>query len=87
MDNTGVEVLSCGKNEVNKERESVVLYLHGNPIARRRLDLGTLEITTAGWNTTTTKERLNGIPGVRVHTKAYQLFLNDKPWDGNWIAI
>lgn len=76
-DNTRVEVSSTEAN----------LFLHGNLIARRYLMTGETEITTAGWNTTTTKERLNGLPGVRLHTKAYQLYLNDKPWDGSWTTV
>lgn len=36
------------------------LALHGNTIARWTED-GRLEITLAGWNTPTTRERINGI--------------------------
>lgn len=36
------------------------LALHGNTIARWAED-GRLEITLAGWNTPTTRERINGI--------------------------
>jgi hypothetical protein len=61
------------------------MYLHGNMIAK--IDNGDLFITTCGWNTPTTKERLNGLSGVRVNTKAYQLYLNGKPWDGDWIKV
>lgn len=38
-----------------------VLELHDNPIAQITEEI--LSITTAGWNTNTTKERLNGLPG------------------------
>jgi hypothetical protein len=42
--------------------ESVTLWLHGNVIARRRFDVpGVIEVTLAGWNTRTTRERLNGL--------------------------
>lgn len=61
------------------------MYLHGNMIAK--IEEGNLFITTCGWNTPTTKERLNGLAGVRVNTKAYQLYLNGKPWDGDWIKV
>jgi hypothetical protein len=61
------------------------MYLHGNMIAK--IDNGDLFITTCGWNTPTTKERLNGLSGVRVNTKAYQLYLNGKPWNGDWIKV
>jgi|TARA_R110002020_G_C15900490_1_gene740933 hypothetical protein len=61
------------------------MYLHGNMIAK--IDNGDLFITTCGWNTPTTKERLNGLSGVRVNTKAYQLYLNGEPWNGDWIKV
>ena len=35
------------------------LTLHGNTIARR--EHGAIQISSAGWQTTTTKERLNGL--------------------------
>lgn len=64
------------------------LRLHGNIIARKlSIEPYRIEITTAGWNTATTKERLNGIPGVYVCTKARQLYLNGEPWDGAWSSI
>lgn len=71
----------------------VVLKLHGNPIARRDLATGKLEITNAGWPTVTTRERLNGLPGVRVWQAKHVQYLAtfDSPsgieWDGNWIAV
>lgn len=61
------------------------LFLFGNKIAEFR---GTeLWITTAGWDTKTTKERLNALPGVRLYHSNKQLYLNDKLWDGNWIKV
>lgn len=56
------------------------LILRGNMIAK--LAFGKLWISTAGWNTVTTRECLNGIPGVSVYQRKGQLYLNDKPWDG-----
>jgi hypothetical protein len=61
-----------------------VLYLHGNAIARRRGRV--LQVTLAGWNTSTTRERLQAA-GVRVHTKAGQAYLNDKAWSGDWVTV
>ena len=37
-----------------------LMYLHGNLIAERASD-GVLRMTLAGWNTPTTRERLNGL--------------------------
>ena len=48
-----------GNTEVIVENGKTTLYLHGNPIARK---IGPrVEVSTAGWKTNTTKERLNGL--------------------------
>lgn len=69
----------------NTHTDGESLFLHGNRIARK-VD-GKLEVTTCGWNTPTTKERLNALPGVRVNTKAHQLYLNGKAWDGKPVLV
>ena len=66
------------------------LGIFGNEIAL--LDrAGELKISArldeTGDITTTTKERLNGLPGVGVHVSRHELFLNGKSWDGDWIVI
>jgi hypothetical protein len=65
-----------------------VLTLFGNEIAYLYNDPErTLSITNAGWFSNTTKERLNGIPNVRIHQKNYNWYLNDKEWDGKLINV
>lgn len=65
-----------------------IMKLHGNSIAFRYNDpKKTLSITNCGWQTQTTKERLNGINGVYIYQKAGQWFLNGKEWDGELIDI
>jgi len=44
-------------------------------------------ITNAGWQSNTTKERLNGLSGVSIYQKNFQWFLNGKPWNGDWITV
>jgi hypothetical protein len=66
--------------------ERWVLKLHGNTIATID-ELGVLSISNAGWASNTTKERLNGIPGVRIHQKNWTWYLNGEEWDGNWKRI
>lgn len=69
----------------NKEGKTY-LRLFDNIIAK--LDKNNeLFITTAGWNSVTTRERLNGLSGVRLGTKKGQLYLNNVPWDGKLINI
>lgn len=65
---------------------STHLILHGSTIATLH-DNGMLEITTCGYNTNTTRDRLNGLRGVTVRTKLGQLYLNGKKWDGKLITI
>lgn len=65
-----------------------VMELHGNAIAWLYNDPErTLRITNAGWETRTTKERLNGLPGVEISQKSWQWFLNGKEWDGQPIDV
>tara|TARA_R110002012_G_scaffold25423_2_gene84270 strand:+ start:2376 stop:2798 length:423 start_codon:yes stop_codon:yes gene_type:complete len=64
------------------------LVLHGNVIAYRHPDLNrTISITNCGWQTTTTKERLNGIEGVNIVQRNFQWYLNGVAWDGNLIDL
>lgn len=63
----------------------IYLYLHGNVIAKRIN--GTLSISNCGWFTNTTRERLNGLPGVSICQRKGQWYLNGSPWDGEWIDI
>ena len=62
------------------------LKLHGNTIATID-ELGVLSVSNAGWASNTTKDRLNGIPGVRVHQKNWNWYLNGQEWDGGWKRI
>ena len=65
-----------------------ILLLHGNEIAYRYNDVDrTLSITDCGWQSVTTKERLNGIPNVQIQQRNFEWFLNGKQWNGNLIDI
>lgn len=65
----------------------VVLRLHGNAIAQRLLGSNDIEVSNAGWFSNTTKERLNGIPGVSVVQRKGVWFLNGEEWDGKWEIV
>jgi hypothetical protein len=58
------------------------VLLHGNKIVKR--ENGKVFISTAGWNTRTTIERLNAFTNKRVYVKKGQLMLGEQVWDGNW---
>ena len=67
------------------------VYLHGNKIVRR--DSDGLYMSLAGWNTPTTRERLNGIASVlglnaSFTQKAFEPYLNGKLIDdSNWYKV
>jgi hypothetical protein len=65
---------------------STQLRLHGNTIAILN-DNRVLEITTCGYNTNTTRDRLSALKGVIVRTKLGQLYLNGEKWDGKLTTI
>jgi hypothetical protein len=65
-----------------------ILTLFGNEIAYLYNDPErTLSITNCSYFTNTTKERLNGIPGIRINQKNYIWYLNGIEWDGKLIDI
>jgi hypothetical protein len=68
------------------------IFLHGNKIAEFQSLFSNdgnknINITLAGWNTPTTRERLNGLEGVRVSTRKGQAYLNGKAWGGEWVTV
>lgn len=62
------------------------LLLHDNIIAKLTIFDG-LCISSAGWNTNTTKERLNGLEGVSIYQKNFTWYLNDREWTGQWVSV
>ncbi len=68
------------------------LLLHNNIIAILHPD-NTLMISNAGWQSNTTKERLNGVirlSGINIepiYQKNWQWYLNGEEWNGELIAI
>jgi hypothetical protein len=77
-----------GATQVDVQDNGVAsLLLHGNKIATNSPVEG-LYINLCGWNTPTTRERLNGLPSVRIHTKDGQAFLNGSPIPSDgWIKV
>ena len=69
----------------NTHTDGVSLWLHGNRIAYH--ENGDVYVSLCGWDTNTTRERLNGIHGVHVTTKQGQAFLNGKPWGGDYVNV
>lgn len=76
---------SSSNTKVTVSPDETRLLLHGNCIAINAG--GVLSVTTAGWPSNATKERLNGLPGVRVNRKKGDLYLNGVLWDGKWTVV
>ena len=72
--------------EVSIVAGSTYLILHGNIIAIKE-ENGSLFIKNAGWQSNTTKEKLNGLDGVSICQKNFEWYLNGKEWDGKIIEI
>jgi hypothetical protein len=78
LSNTKVKVL---------ENVTILLY-QDNPIAYLYNDpQRTLSIQNCGWFSNTTKERLNGLPNVKISQKNFVWYLNGKEWNGNLIDV
>ena len=80
------ETFKKSNMEVDEGYGQFRLKLHGNVIATID-ELGVLSVSNAGWASNTTKERLNGIPGVRVNQKNWNWYLNGNEWSGEWTRI
>ena len=69
----------------NSRTDGDCLWLFENKIAEWRG--GNLWITDAGWDSKTTKERLNGLSGVRISARRGVWFLNGREWNGEWTNV
>ena len=82
------EAFKKANTEVKVLPNVTVLLLHGNEIAYRYNDPErTISITNAGWESNTTKERLNALPNVHIQQKKFVWYLNGKKWDGGLIDV
>jgi hypothetical protein len=77
-----------GNMEVSSDQFTNRMWLHGNLIALKDHVNNVFKVSLAGWNTPTTRDRLNGITGVSIHTKNGQAYLNGNKMDNNsWYII
>jgi len=69
---------------VTVEPGVITLLLHGNAIMRK-VPNGPIEVSTGGYNSVTTRERLNALPGLSVRQHKGDLYLNGYLWeDQDW---
>ena len=76
----------CKHDEVewNEEKTHCVYSYRGNEIASIAIQKNgkqSLSIRTCGYETATTKNRLNSFDGVDVHQQDFQWFLNGEKWN------
>lgn len=87
--------IKMSNTSVKRVGQDTFFYLHNNLIAKK-ID-GKLFISNAGWQSNTTKERLNGIlyycsNEAHIWQKNFQWYItlneaNTIMWDGQWIEI
>lgn len=79
------ENMKRDNTEVIVRNGDVSVYLWNNKIAWTKGSQ--LWISSCGWKTNTTKERLNGLPGVNIYQKNFDWFLNGHEWDGEPVCV
>jgi hypothetical protein len=70
----------------NSRTDGNTLWLFDNRIAFWMGD-SELWVSNGGWDSATTKERLNGLTGVHVKQKNGVWLLNGRIWDGSWVNV
>jgi hypothetical protein len=71
----------------NTKTDGQTVWLHGNAIVKRDPS-GLVMATLAGWNTPTTRERVNGITGLGIHQSNFVPMLNNQEIDSfDWISV
>ena len=83
----GNELTICSNTKIEKEGDTLLLYLHGNLIARKTD--GVTEINDCGWGTSVTARRLSAITGERVSFSKRDgfCFFRGQPIDNKWIQV
>ena len=70
----------------NTRTDGQTVWLHGNAIVKRDPD-GLVRWSLAGWNSSTTRERVNGIANAGVHQVAFEPILNGQAINtSDWFA-
>jgi hypothetical protein len=70
----------------NTRTDGNSVFLHGNEIIKRDAS-GLVMATLAGWNTPTTRERINGITGLGIYQKNFVPMLNGQEVDSyDWLV-
>jgi len=88
-DNTEVEVIHHGIHGTFSYEKEIVVKLHGNKIARIFPSTRRMILSSCGWQTKTTKSRLNAIlsglnfSGGRVYQEDFEWYIGDRDFTDN----
>lgn len=81
------ETLNMNNTKVKIVDNKPHLYLHGNCIAKKD-ENGDLLINHYGWETNTTRSRLNALPGVNIRSLKGNFVLNNiHVMQNGWINV
>lgn len=85
--NTEVNQLHHGIAHTPGYHREVEVLLHGNQIAVLEPDLMRIRLSDCGWQTVTTKSRLNAllrafVSGEGISQQNWQWFTTEGPWEG-----
>lgn len=69
----------------NTRTDGNSIWLFDNKIVDVRED--GVWICNGGWDSATTKERLNGLTGVHIVQRGGNWLLNGRQWDGGWVNV
>lgn len=88
-DNTSVEVFHHGIHGTPSYAKEIIVRLHGSRIARIFPADRRMMLSSCGWQTATTKSRLNAIltglnfSGGRVYQEDFEWYLGDRDFTDN----
>ena len=71
---------SSSNTSVSVHETGVAMLLHGNIIAIKTLKSGKIKINNCGWETPTTKERLNGILELCGSSNTTKIYTKNGTW-------
>lgn len=83
----GNKPFKSGNTEIEVATRATIMRLFGNEIAFKYHEDNSLWITNCGWDSATTKGRLNALDGVSIQQAKGKWYLNGELWNGKIIQI
>ncbi len=80
--------ITISNSYIKKPSEYLELYLFNNCIARKNLKNNETLITLCGWNSLTTRSRLNSVLNAGIYQKNFKAYFKDQELNPNqWIKL